>query len=209
MQTWSKEGRFLMHRTAIESVGGQEKNPSQLTSFLKIYRSVGRCLVTLLLACAIVAPVVLHAGEPARDALFRIERNKNANIIQYAAQVQADGTLHRKKPVTAYWVRLAEQGQEKKLTWTQRKFAYGFDVTLSEDNRSVLLDMVLNLGRPIVVKRHAQDYRAMIDINGVACFLDRVFIQAHGKGWSTRLDYIELYGKDVDNDGDQYERVSP
>ena len=111
--------------------------------------------------------------------------------------------------MTAYWVRLAEQGQEKKLTWTQRKFAYGFDVTLSEDNHSVLLDMVLNLGRPIVVKRHAQDYRAMIDINGVACFLDRVFIQAHGKGWSTRLDYIELYGKDVDNDEDQYERVSP
>lgn len=128
----------MKHRCAIGSVGGQKKNTSRLINLLEIYGSVERCLATLLFVYAIVAPGALYAGEAGRDALFRIERNKNANIIQYAAQVQEDGTLHRKKPVTAYWVRLAEQGQEKKLTWTQRKFAYGFDVTLSEDNHSVL-----------------------------------------------------------------------
>lgn len=207
--TWSEEDRLLKYRVAIESVGGQKKNAFQLTAFVGGRWSGGHCLAALLLACTILAPVVLYADEPARDALFQIERNKNANTIQYAAQVQEDGTLHPKKPVTAYWVRLAEQGQEKKLTWTQRKFAYGFDATLNKDRHSVLLDMVLDLNRPILVKRDAQDYRAIVDINGVACFLDRVFIQAHGKGWSTRLDYIELYGKGIDNHEDQYERVSP
>ena len=147
------------------------------------------------------------ANEPGRDALFHIERNKNANIVQYDAQIGANGRLDSKKPVVAYWVRLAEQGQVKKLTWIQRKFAYGFAVKLDKDENTATLNLVRKIGRTIEVKRVGEDYRAVTQINGVAAYIDRIFIHASGKGLSTRVDYIDLHGNAVKNLDVQYERI--
>jgi hypothetical protein len=147
-------------------------------------------------------------GEPGRDALFHIERNKNANIVQYDVQIGADGRLDSKKPVVAYWIRLAEQGQIRKLTWIQRKFAYGFTVKLDQDENTATLNLVRKIGRTIEVKRVGEDYRAVTQIHGVASYIDRIFIHASGKGLSTRVDYIDLHGNAVKNLDVQYERIS-
>ena len=162
----------------------------------------------LILIAIIAIPVVLHAAGPDRDALFHIERNKNANIIQYDAQLGPDGKLQARKPVLAYWVRLAEQGQVKELSWIQRKFAYGFSTKLNKSENSVTLDMTLNIGRTLLVRQEGGDYRAIADINGVESYIDKIFIHATGKGISTRVSYIELYGKAVNNREEQYERFS-
>ena len=154
-------------------------------------------------------PAIVQGTEQDRDALFHIERNKNANIVQYDAQLDQNGTLNSKQPVVAYWVRLAEQGQVKKLGWLQKRFAYGFTVKLNEDQNTATLDMAANLGRSITVKRDGEDYRAIANINGVTCYVDRLFIHARGKGVTTRVNYIEWYGNSVHNDEEQYERFSP
>ena len=57
-------------------------------------------IISLVAALLCVSPV-LQATELDRQDLFRIERSKNANIIQYDAQVRPDGKLDRKKPVVA------------------------------------------------------------------------------------------------------------
>jgi len=146
--------------------------------------------------------------EPGRDALFHIERNKNANIVQYDAQIGPNGRLDSKKPVVTYWVRLAEQGQVKKLTWIQRKFAYGFAVKLDKDENTATLNLVRKIGRTIEVKRVGEDYRAVTQINGVESYIDRLFIHATGKGLSTRVGYIDLHGNAVKNLDVQYERIA-
>jgi len=146
--------------------------------------------------------------EPGRVSLFHIERNKNANIVQYDVQIGANGRLDSKKPVVAYWVRLAEQGQVKKLTWIQRKFAYGFTVKLDQNENTATLNLVRKIGRTIEVKRVGEDYRAVTQINGVASYIDRIFIHATGKGLSTRVDYIDLHGNAVNNLDVQYERIA-
>lgn len=165
--------------------------------------------ISLLLAAVAITPTILNGAEPDKDTLFWIERNKNENIIQYDARIAANGLLHEKEPVVVYWVRLAEQGQVKKLTWTQRKFAYGFKVKLEHDENTATMDMVLNIGRNITVKQKDEDYRAVIQINGAASYLEKMFIHASGKGLSTRLNYIELHGKAVNNGEEQYERIPP
>ena len=166
-------------------------------------------IIRLLLTAIVIAPAIVQAVEPDRDALFHIERNKNANIIQYDAQVGANGMLYSKEPVVGYWVRLAEQGQIKELTWVQSKFAYGFTVKLNEDENTAKLDMAANLGRTLLVMRDGEDYRAITNIDGVESYIDRIFIHAAGKGTSIKVDYIELYGKAVNDQNEQYERFSP
>jgi hypothetical protein len=163
----------------------------------------------LLLVAIIVAPVSVFADDPVRDALFHVERNKNANIIQYDAQLGPGGKLYSKKPVVGYWVRLAEQGQIKKLSWIQRKFVYGFKAKLNKDENTASLDMVADIGRIITVKQDGEDFRAVTRIDGIESYIDRVYFHATGKGLSSRLDYVELFGKAVNSADEQYERFSP
>ena len=163
----------------------------------------------LLLIAIIFTPAILYGGEPDRDALFHIERNKNANIVQYDARTGPDGLLYSKEPVVGYWIRQADQGQVKELTWVQNKFAYGFKVKLNKPENTATMDMVAKIGRAILVKRVGEDYRAIADIDGVESYIDKIFINATGQGMSVKVDYIELYGKAVDNQAEQYERFSP
>ena len=165
--------------------------------------------IRLLLITIVSSPAIAQADGPDRDSLFHIERNKNANIVQYDAQIKSDGMLYSKEPVVGYWIRLADQGQVKELTWVQKTFAYGFTVKLNKDENTATLVMVADLGRIILVKRDGEDYRAIADIDGVESYIDKIFIHATGKGTSIKVNYIELYGKDVNGQGEQYERFSP
>ena len=165
--------------------------------------------ISLWLLAVAITPTILNGAEPDYDALFRIERNKNANIVQYDARIGANGLLHEKEPVSAYWVRLAEQGQVKKLSWSQRRFAYGFKLKRDNDKNTATMDMTLNIGRNIMIKQENEEYRAIIQINGATSYLEKMFIHASGKGISTRLNYIELHGNAVNNGDKQYERIPP
>jgi hypothetical protein len=170
-------------------------------------------LLSAILGLALLSPAT-SAGQdsgntPNRGALFHIERNKNANIVQYDAQFQQNGTLHSEQPVVAYWVRLAEQGQIRELSWVQKKFAYGFSVKLNKVENTAKLEMVAIPGRTIMIRLDNGDYRAITDINGVKCYVEKLFIHADGEGLSTSVNYIELFGNSVSNDADQYERFQP
>ncbi len=166
-------------------------------------------LVVAVATMVMLWSVVVQGDEPGRDALFHIERNKNANIIQYDAQLGPDGMLHSKEPVVGYWVRLADQGQIKQLTWLQKKFAYGFKAKLNRAQDTVTLDMAANLGRTIMVRKDGDDYRAISHIDGVPSYIHKIFIHATGQGLSTKVDYIELYGSAIISGDEQYEYFTP
>ena len=165
--------------------------------------------INLLIVCVLCWPLVLQADELERQDLFRIERNKNANIIQYDAQVTPDGKLDNKDPVVGYWIRLAEQGQVQKLSWIQRKFAFGFKVNLDANSEGVSLDMVIDPGQLISVRRYGQDYKAIMDIDGKSSQLEKIYIHASGKGLTTRINYLELYGMELDGGEKTYQRLVP
>lgn len=165
--------------------------------------------VRLLTVSLVLISAVLQADEVRQQPLFKIERNKNANIVQYDARITADGTLYKKEPVTAYWIRLAEQGQKQELSWMQKTFAYGINAKLSRDRNSAELELKAEIGRPIHVQREDDSYRATADINGVQAYIEKIFIHATGSGMSTEVDYIDLHGSSIDGGAQQYERIIP
>jgi len=151
----------------------------------------------------------LSATEHKQQAIFKIERSKNANIVQYDVRLGADGKLDRRKPVVAYWVRLAEEGQVKKLSWLQRRFVYGFKAKLDKGSDSVRLKMVAKFGRLIYVAREGGEYRASTLIDNAESWLDTIYIASSGDGMRARIDYIELHGVDKDSGEQRHERISP
>jgi hypothetical protein len=168
-----------------------------------------RLLISLLTVCLLCGPLILQAAQLDRQGLFRIERSKNANIIQYDAQVRPNGKLDKKNPVVGYWIRLAEQGQIKELSWLQSKFAFGFDADLDADHEGVSLDMTADLGRPIDVQRYGQEYKAIVDIDGKLSQLEKIYIHATGKGLSTTVNYMDLHGMDLASGEATYQRIVP
>ena len=150
-----------------------------------------------------------QAEAPVYQHLFHIERSKNANIVQYDAQLDADGKLDRKNPVVAYWVRLAEQGQVEKLSWIQKTFAYGFKARLGPGAQSAELDMKVDLGEPITIIRAGDQYRATAPLEDLPSYLEKIFIKASVKGLSINIDYIEFFGTDIKTGEKRYQKVFP
>jgi len=168
-----------------------------------------RFLCSLLTLALIFASMILHASQPERLSLFKIERNNNANIIQYDAQIGSDGKLYQKEPIIAYWLRLADQGQVQELSWIQRKFAYGFDSKFHRASDTVTLKMAADIGQPIQIRRQKGKYKAIVEIDGRPSELEKIFIQSHGKGVSVTVDYIDIYGIDLETGQKTNMRIEP
>ena len=186
--------------------------PNQVQSAAGPFRTRERTvpkLALFLMFTLFCSPAYLHAAAPDRQALFKIERNQNANIVQYDVQIGVDGKLLKKEPVVGYWVRLAEKGQVQELSWIQKTFAYGFNAKYDRGTDSVKLDMKADIGRPITIRRQGDGYRAMARIEGSESWLEKIFIHATGKGMSTNVDYIELHGDDVKTGDKRYEKIVP
>jgi hypothetical protein len=163
-------------------------------------------LIVLMIICA---PALVFAEAANRQHLFKIERSKNANIIQYDVQLGPDGKLLEREPVVAYWIRLAEQGQTQELSWLQRTFAYGFKARADREKDSVELQMKAGLSRPITVVRDGSEYRATMLIDGSYSYLDKIFIQSERKGMSIKVEYVELFGEDMKCPVERYEKFIP
>ena len=111
--------------------------------------------------------------------------------------------------MVAYWVRHAEQGQIKELSWVQNKFAYGFTADLDPASNSVTLEMAADIDRPIEVRLDKGEYLAISNIDGQQSRLLKLFIHASDKGMSTTVEFIELHGTNLHNKGVTYERFVP
>ena len=162
------------------------------------------------LALALISITTALLSDPlVREPLFRIERSRNANIIQYDAQIGPDGKLDAKQPIAAYWVRLAEEGQIKPLSWIQRKFAFGFDAKYDPVNDSASMEMEVDIGRSITVVRDGDVYRARTTIGEREAYLDRIYIKAHKHGLLITVEYVDVFGHDVNTGEDRFEHFVP
>jgi hypothetical protein len=145
-----------------------------------------------------LAALLLTAGSAAAapETLFVIERSKNANIVQYDAQVAADKvTLDAKDPIVGYWIMKAENGRREPLTKLEKR-AYGFSVKRDGGGP---YDMRLDAykERTIRVYRYKGKWRAVIFLAEKTAFLTKMFIATREGGIIPTVEYIEIVGVDV------------
>ena len=62
---------------------------------------------------------------------------------------------------------------------------------------------------PIIVIRNGDVYRATAPIDDSLSYLEKIFIQASGKGMSITVEYIELYGEDMETGEARYQKFIP
>ena len=129
--------------------------------------------------------------------LFVIGRNKNANVIHYEANLDPDGELNPKWPVIAYWVLHAEDGRRKKLNWLEKKKAYGIKIKPASSRDGYTLTLAAAPWMPMAVRKAGDAVHVEAKINGRTAVLERMFIQDRDKLLGPKVEYIELFGKDL------------
>ena len=144
----------------------------------------------------------------ARSApLFRIERNKNRNIVQYNACLLQNNKISDENPVEAYWV--MANGQKQELNILESKEAYGIEhkEKLGENKFRVLLAALKD--RDITVQKIKQNYKAVVRINGEASILERVYVSAEEKTVGLPVvHYIDLFGRALRTNRPIKERIT-
>jgi hypothetical protein len=153
-------------------------------------------LVTALAASTLAVFPVLTASADSTEALFVITRSKNTNELHYDAQVGKDGALNAKEPVLAYWVMKAEDGRRENMSWTERKMAYGFDVTPSGDG-TYEMKLVAYKDRNLKIVKGNGRWRAETTINGKRAYLTKLYIATKEGGLMPTVLSVDLYGEDA------------
>jgi Domain of unknown function (DUF4833) len=162
---------------------------------------------TVLVAVAsLLVPSSAAAGK-SYQPLFRIERSKNANIVQYDAALESVEKLAPREPVVCYWVLHAEDGRREGLSSLDHR-AYGFKVA-PEPSGSWLLYLNASKSRSIRVVHWQGRWVAQIVIRGRSAVLTRMFVSSDESAFIPRVRWVDLFGLDMVTGEPVTERLKP
>jgi hypothetical protein len=140
--------------------------------------------------------------------LFIIERSKNANVVHYDARLTADGSIDPNEPVIAYWIMLAKDGQREDLNWLEKKKAYGFTIKPDPSVKGYKMSLVAVPQGQITVRKVGKIVRAELVIDGQPAVMEKIYINAADGMLGPKVNYIELYGKDIKTGEKRYQKVT-
>ena len=170
--------------------------------------ATGRIGATVTVAAVVfLAHVRVVADDFTR--LFCIERSQNANVVCYDARLRRDRTLDRDDPIDAYWIMRAENGRREKLSWLERKLAYGFTILGRPSDSGFRFRLDALPQRLIEVRRADRGFLAVTPIGGRPARLGRVYVQLEPGGGKPKVRYVEVYGDDLETGSRRVERVTP
>ncbi len=137
--------------------------------------------------------------EPQKTAnrLFYIQHSNNTNTYVYDANMKG-GNINSSKPIDAYRILYAKNGERKPLTWIQKKFAYGI---LQLESSSDHFQLRLAASKQFLFylrNDRKKGPRIDITINDHQILLDRMFIQIKEgtSGLGMKAQYVLFYGSD-------------
>jgi hypothetical protein len=159
-------------------------------------------LLTLFMCCF----CAVSYGQ-SKENLFKIERNKNANVVQYDANIDSSGAIDKANPIDAYWIMLAKDASREEITAFEKR-AYGYKISANEDGTFTL---ILNAVKEKKIKLSAADgggsVKAEVEINGKQAYLSKVYVFAKESGIIPKVLYYTLSGYDVQTGNEVSEKI--
>ncbi len=156
--------------------------------------------------------MTLAAEGPAKECsseLFRIARNKNANVVLYEAHRSPSGTLDPQEPVSASWLLLASSGLRESLNFIERSFAYGFKVRTVSPGGEYVMTLKALKSRTIRILSHNACPIALTDIGGQEGILQRIYVKTDERRLTPSVEYVELFGVQLVDGTPLYEKILP
>ncbi|MDR2676907.1 MAG: DUF4833 domain-containing protein [Endomicrobium sp.] len=132
--------------------------------------------------------------------LFKIERNKNTNIVMYDIILNSDGQIdtNNRNFIDFYWVLHAKQGQRKKITVFE-KSAYGFKTRYNNNGYyELILKAVPDRIMKIIIINKIPKLET--EINSRRSYLNTVYVFANNSSFMPKVLYYILTGIDIETE---------
>ncbi len=157
---------------------------------------------------AAIPLLTLLAASPdaCNSELFRVARNKNANVVVYEVDADAARRAGDRDPVRATWLMLAEDGRREDLNFFERALAYGFQVRRSPAGLRLVLEA--DASQEIEIREYGGCLRAFRRIAGHEALLRLVRIDASESGLMPSVRSIEVFGTDPETGAALHERIA-
>lgn len=141
--------------------------------------------------------------------LFVIERSKNANIVVYDANRGPQGDLVASKPIVAYWLLNAEQGERKELNLIERQRAYGFEVKPGNTPGTFAMAFKADRKRRLTIRtlNHCPVMTGLID--GRDAILQKMYVKSNENSVTPKVEYVEFFGEDIATKKPLHEKSIP
>lgn len=132
------------------------------------------------------------------NQLFYLQRDPDDNTIIYAASL-LNGELDPSNPIDAYWIRYEEDGKKQKLSFIQRKMAYGVNYKELSPN---VYEMYIHAYKPLKIKLSKNSktgkFEAHVKVKDMNILLNRIFVRINGGSlFKPNVQYIEICGKNM------------
>lgn len=156
-------------------------------------------------------PSPLHFPTPKNidNMVFYIQRDPNINTAIYAINYQENGKINKSDPIKAYWIRYAEKGEKKDFNYIQRKFAYGIESKIL-NNEEFELQFVSYKKLTLTLKKIESDqqYHVFVNVNQKKILIEKIFVRIEGGSfWLPNVKYVEVTGIDTSSNKTITERI--
>lgn len=130
-----------------------------------------------------------------KDQLFYLQRDPNTNTVIYSLNMK-DGKPDPSNPVLAYWIRYADTGEKEKLSFMQRRMAYGIS---HKEIQPGVFEMHLQAYKALTIRLSPNSqtgkYQALVKVKDDEIILNRLFARVLGGSiFKPKVEYIEVYG---------------
>lgn len=155
------------------------------------------------------SPISFPTPKNVENMLFYLQRDPNTNTLICSVNLDEKGNINKADPIHAYWIRYAEKGEKKELSYIQRKFAYG--ITAKEIAKDKFeLRFVSHKKLVFILQRNDnKNYFVSVFANNKSIKVKRLFIRIEGGSfWLPNVKYGEIEGNDLSTNQSIIERIN-
>lgn len=141
-------------------------------------------------------------------SLFYIQRNHNMNTISYEVNHLHDGRINEEFPMHVFWIRYAENGEQKELNFIQNKLAYGYTSKMINPDCFEFSFVSYEKKKFYIDKKPNGQYAVYTQINNENAQLSNIYAYADELGAFPKLRYVEFYGYRINSDYPVYQKIN-
>jgi hypothetical protein len=155
---------------------------------------------------------------------FRIERNKNQNVVVYEGVLLEDGTINPQKPIDVYWQKIdpeyikktrasGKNDDRQELMYVESMFAYGISTRPADTAGEHILTLVALPKRELTLRIDPDSNnmpRAFAQSGEHYCRITRIWVQSIERTFALpKVEYVLVEGVDVKTGEVVVEKIIP
>lgn len=143
-----------------------------------------------------------------KNNLFYIQKNTNTSVVMFEAVRNEVNEIDEKNAIHTYWIRYNEDSLTGELNYIERKLAYGTSVKKIEEQGHYTFTVVAFKNKTFeMFKNDKDEIQVNTLIGGEMARFRNVFLHIAKNFFIPEIDYIELFGEDLETGDAVYEKV--